>query len=104
MDWAKYLGKRLVEASWQGVEAVKDVLPAETSVKLLEAASVRLRQEPTVVDVSSHGPPQHRCLGAPHHAALTDLYDAVQIDPKEDGACVRVVGDTHGQLHDVLRM
>ena len=59
VDWAKYLAKRLVEASWQGVEAVKDVLPADTAVKLLEAASVHLRHEPTVVDVSSIRPPQH---------------------------------------------
>ena len=61
MDWAKYLGKRLVEASWQGVEAVKDVLPAHTAVKLLEAACARLRQEPTVVDVSFLWLPQHGC-------------------------------------------
>ena len=61
MDWAKYLGKRLVEASWQGVEAVKDVLPADTAIKLLEAACVRLRQEPTVVDVSFLCLPLHGC-------------------------------------------
>jgi len=52
MDWAKYLGKKLVDASWQGIEALKDVLPAETAVKLLEAACVLLRHEATVVDVS----------------------------------------------------
>ena len=35
---------------------------------------------------------------------LVHLHDALQINPEEDGASVRVVGDTHGQLHDVLRM
>ena len=52
MDWAKYLGKRLAKASWQGIDAVKDALPADTAVKLLEAVCLLLRHEPTVLDVS----------------------------------------------------
>ena len=52
MDWAKYLGNRLAKASWQGIDAVKDVLPADTAVKLLEAVCLLLRHEPTVLDVS----------------------------------------------------
>lgn len=53
IEWATYLGKRLLEASWQGIEAVKDVVPAQTAVKLLEAVCALLRHEPTVIDVSS---------------------------------------------------
>ena len=53
MDWAKYLGKRLAKASWQGIDAVKDALPADTAVKLLEAVCLLLRHEPTVLDVST---------------------------------------------------
>ena len=53
MDWAKYLGKRLAKASWQGIDAVKDALPADTAVKLLEAVCLLLRHETTVLDVST---------------------------------------------------
>ena len=28
----------------------------------------------------------------------------MQVEPSEPGTAVTVVGDTHGQLHDVLRM
>lgn len=52
MDWAKYLGKRLAKASWQGIDAVKETLPADTAVKLLEAVCLLLRHEATVLDVS----------------------------------------------------
>ena len=53
IEWATYLGKRLLEASWQGIEAVKYIVPAQTAVKLLEAVCALLRHEPTVIDVSS---------------------------------------------------
>ncbi len=60
MEWATYLGKRLLEASWQGIEAMKEIVPAKTAVKLLEAVCALLRHEPTVIDVSS--PACRSCL------------------------------------------
>ena len=33
-----------------------------------------------------------------------EIRQGPQVSPVEDGATVRVVGDTHGQLHDVLHM
>ena len=64
MDWARYLGKRLAKASWQGIDAVKDALPADIAVKLLEAVCLLLRHEPTVLDVS---------ISCPRHIVVTTL-------------------------------
>ena len=43
-------------------------------------------------------------LGASTAAMVDDVGKMLQVSPVEDGATVRVVGDTHGQLHDVLHM
>ncbi|EIE25508.1 Metallo-dependent phosphatase [Coccomyxa subellipsoidea C-169] len=63
-------------ASWGGVEALRSALPADRAVQLLEAAYTLLKLEPSVLDVN----------------------------PTAAEATVTVVGDTHGQLHDVLHM
>ncbi|KAK9909268.1 hypothetical protein WJX75_009817 [Coccomyxa subellipsoidea] len=76
VDWARDVGQSLAKASWGGLEALQSVLPASRAVQLLEAAYTVLKQEPSVLDVNP-----------------------VAVD-----SSVTVVGDTHGQLHDVLRM
>ena len=61
LEWAKDVGARLEQGSWEGHSALPNILPAETAVRILAAATALLKQEPTVVDVrplSAH-PPAH---------------------------------------------
>ena len=46
-------------------------------------------------------------LNASTHCQMSctsDPQESLQIKPQEAGASVTVVGDTHGQMHDVLNM
>ncbi|CAL8460824.1 g355 [Coccomyxa elongata] len=76
LEWAQDVGRRLEKASWGTVQVLQSVLPASSAIQLLEAAYTVLKLEPSVLDVN----------------------------PAAPAATVTVVGDTHGQLHDVLRM
>lgn len=51
LEWATDVGARLEQGSWEGYGALQTILPAETAVQILEAATTLLKQEPTVVDV-----------------------------------------------------
>ena len=44
---------------------------------------------------------QHLCVTA---AMVSEMVQVAQVSPVDNGATVCVVGDTHGQLHDVLHM
>jgi hypothetical protein len=45
------LSEALERASWRGTTALKQVLPAGAAARLLEALTVLLKSEPTLVDV-----------------------------------------------------
>ena len=81
MEWAKYLGKRLIEASWQSIEALKDVLPAETALKLLEAVSVLLRHESTVVDVRQCSQPAPVAIDHRLHQSIIQMKHSLCAGP-----------------------
>jgi hypothetical protein len=51
LEWAVGIGSRLEQASWGGCAALQAVMPANTAVALLDAATALLKQEPTVIDV-----------------------------------------------------
>ena len=105
LDWATDLGKRLEQASWDGHEALLSILPAATIVRLLEAATGLLKQEPTVIDVRPCSTPSLMIVASSGHALEACVTTSLaQVDPAEPNAAVKIVGDTHGQLHDVLRM
>ncbi|KAK9814926.1 hypothetical protein WJX73_002193 [Symbiochloris irregularis] len=73
--WVCKFAETLVKASWLGHQSLANVLSAGTATALLQRLSRLLSARPPLVQVS----------------------------PKEDET-VTVVGDTHGQLHDVMVM
>eukprot|EP00210_Caulerpa_lentillifera_P006344 g6060.t1 len=75
-DKVSQIGLKLAELTHEGVDALQHELPAENIVELFKNAIQILKTEPTVLDL--------------------DFLD-VEIQ-------VTVVGDTHGQFHDVLKM
>ena len=70
------VGSRLEQASWKGCEALQGVLPADTVVQLLDAATALLKQEPTVIDVR-----------APCRAAVLSLSWLGTVTPHAAGPC-----------------
>lgn len=82
--WVRSLSERLLwgTRARKASEFASDVLSFETVMFVLDAAHELLKREPTVVDV-----------------AVADGRAA-----EEAPARVVVVGDTHGQFHDVLRI
>ncbi|KAK9810288.1 hypothetical protein WJX72_008052 [[Myrmecia] bisecta] len=75
-EWACSVASRLEQNTWAGVKALAGVLPAATATAILDALGKLLKHEPTLVEVV----------------------------PGSPAVSVTVVGDTHGQLHDVLEM
>lgn len=76
-EWCRRLARELNKATWRGAEACHRVLPAPLLLRVLRRAADLLKSEPTLVE----------------------------LDPAAIGGLpVIVVGDTHGQYHDVLRL
>ena len=101
MDWVLNITELLLSATERGTTAAQEVLPHTTAQQILEALYEIVRKEPTVVDVS-RGPSQCNVIVS---AALPDnLTKCVQVVPSMPDTAVIVVGDTHGQLHDVCSM
>jgi len=75
VEWAEQLAEQLDAASWQGLAATARVLPAPSLVALLRDASKAWQPKQPLLEVT---PPE--------------------------GASAVVVGDTHGQFHDVRHM
>lgn len=106
--WVADAAAKLDAATRAGPDALKGVLSAETCCRLLDRCQKLLHGEPTLLQV-----------GVRFEAALPPLaFDAAavaaafthdsplaspQVTPPEEGQVV-VVGDTHGQFHDVCRM
>jgi hypothetical protein len=131
-DWVQETVSKLTNASHRGAEALQQVLPADRCIQLLERCQRLLHVEPTLLEVRGLQPfrNQPRCSkgGVAANAAMTSSAFAtksslkltssklnsspsihlllcawVQISPPADAQVV-VVGDTHGQFHDVCRM
>ncbi|DBA77455.1 hypothetical protein WJX77_000861 [Trebouxia sp. C0004] len=75
-DWVLSVTEKLLASTQGGLKAAQEVLPHAVAQQILEALYNLLKQEPTVVDVA----------------------------PAAPDIPVVVVGDTHGQLHDVCSM
>ncbi|KAF8068441.1 PU1 [Scenedesmus sp. PABB004] len=73
--WCLQLQAALAAATWAGVPATAQVLPAAQLEGLVKAAAALLDKEPTLLELAP--PPEQR---------------------------VTVVGDTHGQFHDLVRL
>ena len=100
-EWVQNVTVLLLESTKGGIEAVQEVLPHTTAQQILEALYDQLKKEPTVVDVSF-------CI-----LLSTNLHSSqevhtknmcMQVAPAAPETPVVVVGDTHGQLHDVCSM
>ncbi|GBF98615.1 hypothetical protein Rsub_10804 [Raphidocelis subcapitata] len=76
-EWCQLLAERLLAATWAGASACRRVLPAAQLTRVFEEASKLLKAEPTLLEINP--------------SALGDVP-------------VFVIGDTHGQFHDVLRL
>lgn len=74
--WVLKVTRTLLAASQEGAKATEQALPSTVAQQILEALHALLKHEPTVVDVA----------------------------PATEEIPVFVVGDTHGQLHDVCFM
>jgi serine/threonine-protein phosphatase 5 len=74
-EWIEKTTKVLEKASWRSDCSLEKVFPPTVLCKLLRACQKVLHKEPTVLD----------------------------IEVPEDGH-INVVGDTHGQFHDVLAL
>eukprot|EP00879_Flechtneria_rotunda_P011447 GHRR01011958.1.p1 GENE.GHRR01011958.1~~GHRR01011958.1.p1 ORF type:complete len:279 (+),score=80.14 GHRR01011958.1:225-1061(+) len=75
-DDIQQLQQHMHQASWTGVNATRQVLPASTLQAIILAVTNILEKEPTLVEL--------------HPAASSQR--------------VTVVGDTHGQYHDLCRL
>ncbi|KAF8068462.1 PP7 [Scenedesmus sp. PABB004] len=73
--WCLQLQAALAAASWAGVAATAQVLPAKELTRLLRKAAALLDKEPTLLELAP--PPEQRWT---------------------------IVGDTHGQFHDLARL
>lgn len=75
-DWVLSVTQKLLASTHGGLKAAQEILPHAVAQQILEALYNLLKQEPTVVDVA----------------------------PAAPDIPVVIVGDTHGQLHDVCSM
>lgn len=119
-EWCAELASRLEAATWRGVAATSAVLPAPLLARVLKEAHDLLKAEPTLVEVRAPAAracqrpwwpccrvqpvviaqARSACLASPDAPAPTTQLDAAALG----GLPVTIVGDTHGQYHDVLRM
>lgn len=59
-SWATNFGRELEQATWRGPGALRSLLPLEVALNILQRATVRLKAEPTLVEVSNlHGMQLH---------------------------------------------
>lgn len=111
--WAVELGRRLDAATRQRVP-LKRVFAPETAEALFAAATKLLIKEPTLLEVcqcvNGHAPDGRgtdlacgsACMHFPESVRCTRRCCCVQIAPPSPTATFTVIGDTHGQLHDVI--
>lgn len=111
VEWALSLTERLDTASRTGdVASLRRVLPEDVLSQLWQAVTVVLAKEPTLLEVYPHQDAPFGCKTycrptlLPHRPACACRHVALgllQVTPPA-GASVTVVGDTHGQFHDVI--
>jgi hypothetical protein len=129
-EWCRTLQRELRKASWIGVGACRRALPPQQLMRLLRQAGDALKAEPTLLEVGmalGHAggrrsgqtrarrwarrlkPPGRVTTSSRSGGAAPSRFRRhtarAQVNPEEIGGCpVLVVGDTHGQYHDVLRL
>ena len=74
-EWIKKTMRTLEKATWRSDCSLEELYPTKVFCKLLKDCQRLFHKEPTVVDVEV---------------------------PRD--ACINVVGDTHGQYHDVMTL
>ena len=132
-EWCDNLSQQLLASTWLGASACQRALPAAQLLRIFKEASDLLKAEPTLLEVmiacraavavwfavwigqAAERMPRalqlEPALLVPTHSTQHALLPHArpksphQIKPSELGSCpVSVVGDTHGQFHDVLRL
>ena len=98
-DWVTHVTEALLASSKLGTKAVQEVLPSSVVQQILEALYEQVKREATVVDVSCAS----TCSMTAASNSLLRLHN-LQVAPAALHTPVVVVGDTHGQLHDVCSM
>lgn len=109
LEFLHKLRTDMLDAAAQGYSALKHVLPSDLACSIIEDAFLLLKAEPTMLEVSyclkafsRHLKPQHFPRHVDMHAWLRHCLSQLHFD--DPGVEVIVVGDTHGQFHDVCKL
>lgn len=103
-QWCLDLERQLSKSTWTGTDALRQTLDPNDLQQILSKVSVLLNLEPTLLQVGCicRG---HSVLLPVCSACLTKaMFLCVKLKPCESDQKVTVVGDTHGQYHDVCRL
>ncbi len=122
VEWVGSVQKLLLDSTRAGIGGLAAVLPAATLCSLLDALAVLLKSEPTLKEARCSSTLHTRsCISCQSQTASrrdTAGFDCPrsvftypqnsffekQVQPQSPGTTVTVVGDTHGQFHDVCEM
>jgi hypothetical protein len=118
-QWVLDLQKRFNAASLVGAAALKEVLPRAVAVAIFDRVERLLTAEPALLEVSRSGSPTNPRLAplSPQPLCRASLSPArppalsarrslcsPQLTPAGEDSTFTMVGDTHGQYHDVCNM
>lgn len=107
--WVQELQKTLDAATRAGTQALQQVLPFDVVAHLIGRAERLFKEEAALVEVRARGQGSRYTQGTAAAAAPDREGDPgrppvlLQIQVAE-AATVTVVGDTHGQFHDVCKL
>ena len=106
LEMVQRVRHQMVQATTQsGYAALQEALPVALVNKILEDAFTAIKTEPTLVEVGPNG-----STGSCGHIVHADVLltstcpcNLLQINLPEPAEVI-VVGDTHGQFHDVCKL
>jgi hypothetical protein len=94
----------MLDAAGLGYSALRHVLPPDLACSIIEDAFLLLKAEPTMLEVHVHiHTMQSSCTVILIHAGRFATL-VLQLHFEDPEVEVIVVGDTHGQFHDVCKL